>query len=180
MNVLLVYAHPEPTSLNGSLRDFSVQRLQAAGHTVQVSDLYAMNWKATLDADDAPQRDATKPFHASLDSKVAYAEGTQAADIARERSLTIDEVGFEREMEAQRERARSASAFGLDYNTLVKVDVATEFTGYTATTGEAAFAPYAGGAVMNTAIALYNLGALDDEGLLTRLGRKIRSLVSGG
>ncbi|MFK0088895.1 alanine--tRNA ligase [Pseudomonas sp. NPDC090755] len=59
------------------------------------------------------------------------------ADIARERELTIDEAGFEREMEAQRERARSASAFGLDYNTLVKVDVATEFTGYTSTDGEA-------------------------------------------
>ncbi|MCW2267511.1 alanine--tRNA ligase [Pseudomonas sp. MYb187] len=59
------------------------------------------------------------------------------ADIARERELTIDEEGFEREMEAQRERARSASAFGLDYNTLVKVDVATEFTGYTTTEGEA-------------------------------------------
>lgn len=59
------------------------------------------------------------------------------ADIARERELTIDEAGFEREMEAQRERARSASAFGLDYNTLVKVDVATEFTGYTSTEGEA-------------------------------------------
>ncbi|NER59456.1 alanine--tRNA ligase [Pseudomonas sp. MAFF212428] len=59
------------------------------------------------------------------------------ADIARERSLTIDEAGFEREMEAQRERARSASAFGLDYNTLVKVDVATEFMGYTATQGTA-------------------------------------------
>ncbi|MEG1081385.1 MAG: alanine--tRNA ligase [Pseudomonas sp.] len=58
------------------------------------------------------------------------------ADIARERELTIDEEGFEREMEAQRERARSASAFGLDYNTLVKVDVATEFTGYTSTEGE--------------------------------------------
>lgn len=59
------------------------------------------------------------------------------ADIARERSLTVDEAGFEREMEAQRERARSASAFGLDYNTLVKVDVATEFTGYAATEGAA-------------------------------------------
>ncbi|WP_426202813.1 alanine--tRNA ligase [Pseudomonas sp. TWP3-1] len=59
------------------------------------------------------------------------------ADIARERSLTVDEAGFEREMEAQRVRARSASSFGLDYNTLVKVDVATEFTGYKATSGSA-------------------------------------------
>ncbi|WP_438283246.1 alanine--tRNA ligase, partial [Pseudomonas alabamensis] len=59
------------------------------------------------------------------------------ADIARERSLTIDEAGFEQEMNAQRERARSASAFGMDYNSLVKVDVATEFLGYAATEGEA-------------------------------------------
>lgn len=59
------------------------------------------------------------------------------ADIARERGLTVDEAGFEREMEAQRVRARSASSFGLDYNTLVKVDVATEFTGYAATSGSA-------------------------------------------
>ena len=58
------------------------------------------------------------------------------ADIARERELTIDEAGFEREMDAQRERARSASAFGLDYNSLVKVDSATEFLGYDATEGQ--------------------------------------------
>ena len=58
-------------------------------------------------------------------------------DIARERSLTLDEAGFEREMEAQRVRARSASSFGMDYNSLVKVDVATEFTGYSATSGSA-------------------------------------------
>jgi alanyl-tRNA synthetase len=58
-------------------------------------------------------------------------------DIARERNLTLDEDGFEREMDAQRVRARSASSFGMDYNSLVKVDVATEFTGYKATRGEA-------------------------------------------
>lgn len=58
-------------------------------------------------------------------------------DIARERNLTLDEEGFEREMEAQRVRARSASSFGMDYNSLVKVDVATEFTGYKATSGTA-------------------------------------------
>ncbi|WP_061290576.1 alanine--tRNA ligase [Azotobacter vinelandii] len=58
------------------------------------------------------------------------------ADIARERDLTIDEEGFEREMQAQRERARSASAFGLDYNSLVKVDADTLFTGYEETFGQ--------------------------------------------
>ena len=59
------------------------------------------------------------------------------ADIARERELTVDEVGFEREMEAQRTRARSASSFGIDYNALVKVDSETEFLGYQADQADA-------------------------------------------
>ena len=54
-------------------------------------------------------------------------------DIARERELTLDEAGFEREMEAQRVRARSASSFGMDYNSVVKVDRDTRFLGYNAT-----------------------------------------------
>ncbi len=57
-------------------------------------------------------------------------------DIARERELTIDEAGFEAAMEAQRERARSASQFGLDYNALVKVDIETHFQGYDGTEGQ--------------------------------------------
>ena len=57
MNVLLVYAHPEPRSLNGALKEFAIQRLQAAGHQVQVSDLYAMGWKAAIDAGDSLDRD---------------------------------------------------------------------------------------------------------------------------
>ncbi|WP_349254593.1 alanine--tRNA ligase [Marinospirillum sp.] len=59
------------------------------------------------------------------------------ADIARERNLTIDETGFDQQMQAQRERARSASNFGLDYNSIINIDRATEFTGYTAASGAA-------------------------------------------
>jgi NAD(P)H dehydrogenase (quinone) len=84
VNVLLVYAHPEPRSLNGSIRDFMVDRLVRAGHAVEISDLYAMRWKAGLDADDFPQRDAAQPFSPSGDSKRAFAEGTQTADVAAE------------------------------------------------------------------------------------------------
>jgi len=54
-------------------------------------------------------------------------------DIARERNLSLDEEGFEREMQAQRERARSASAFGMDYNSLVTVEGETRFLGYQGT-----------------------------------------------
>lgn len=52
------------------------------------------------------------------------------ADIARERELTIDEAGFEVEMAAQRQRARDAGKFNVDYNSIVKVDASTTFQGY--------------------------------------------------
>jgi NAD(P)H dehydrogenase (quinone) len=44
MNVLLVYAHPEPASFNGALKDLAVEVLTGAGHSVEVSDLYAMRF----------------------------------------------------------------------------------------------------------------------------------------
>ncbi|PSV37409.1 alanine--tRNA ligase [Photobacterium sp. GB-27] len=57
-------------------------------------------------------------------------------DVARERGFTIDEDGFEAAMEEQRQRARDAGNFGVDYNTAIKVDAETEFCGYSATDGE--------------------------------------------
>jgi NAD(P)H dehydrogenase (quinone) len=81
MNVLIVHAHPERRSLNGAINDFTVERLRANGHSVQVSDLYAMNWKAPLDANDVRERNADAPFHASLDSKRAFESGLQSRDI---------------------------------------------------------------------------------------------------
>ena len=52
------------------------------------------------------------------------------ADIARERDLEIDEAGFEACMEAQRERGRSASQFGVDYSKDLQVECESAFTGY--------------------------------------------------
>ena len=52
-------------------------------------------------------------------------------DIARERGLTLDYQGYEKAMEAQRERARAASKFGIDYNAeSLKLEGVTEFSGY--------------------------------------------------
>jgi len=52
-------------------------------------------------------------------------------DIARERGLTLDYDGFNSAMEAQRERARSASKFDIDYNEEIALEGSTDFTGYT-------------------------------------------------
>jgi alanyl-tRNA synthetase len=52
------------------------------------------------------------------------------ADIARERSLGVDMEGYEREMNAQRERARAASRFGVDLRGGAAIDARSEFCGY--------------------------------------------------
>ena len=52
------------------------------------------------------------------------------ADVARERKLTIDLDGFEKEMEAQRQRARAASQFDAAETGDLDLDVSTTFVGY--------------------------------------------------
>jgi len=49
MNVLWIYAHPDPSSLNGALRDEGVATLRESGHHVRESDLYAMHWNPVVD-----------------------------------------------------------------------------------------------------------------------------------
>ena len=44
MNVLIVHAHEEPKSFNGAMKDTAVRVLKESGHTVEVSDLYAMKF----------------------------------------------------------------------------------------------------------------------------------------
>ncbi len=81
MKVLLIYAHPEPRSLNGGLKNFAIRHLLQAGHEVQVSDLYAMRWKAGYDADDSgappvgefwrPTRTLNRPLPKVLKARIS-------------------------------------------------------------------------------------------------------------
>jgi NAD(P)H dehydrogenase (quinone) len=57
MNVLIVYAHPDSNSLNAALKNHAVSHLETAGHAVQVSDLYAMEWNAKLAASEIPEQE---------------------------------------------------------------------------------------------------------------------------
>lgn len=52
------------------------------------------------------------------------------ADVCRERGVSLDEAGFERELEAQRERARAASQFGASQGVALELEGETAFTGY--------------------------------------------------
>jgi len=50
MKILLVLAHPEPQSMNGALFTSAIETLQAAGHEVKTSDLYAMHFNPVSDS----------------------------------------------------------------------------------------------------------------------------------
>ncbi len=82
------------------------------------------------------------------------------ADIARERNLTLDMAGYEREMEAQKQRARAASQFGADQTVQIALEGETDFTGYDQLKDEA------------TVIAIYQKGesvdtlSENDEGMV--------------
>jgi NAD(P)H dehydrogenase (quinone) len=52
MRVLLVFAHPEPRSFCGAMRDTAVEALEAAGHEVRRSDLYEMGFDPVGDRRD--------------------------------------------------------------------------------------------------------------------------------
>ena len=49
MNILIVYAHHEPKSMNGAMYRTSVDFLRAQGHQVRTTDLYAMQFDPVSD-----------------------------------------------------------------------------------------------------------------------------------
>lgn len=49
MNILIVYAHHEPNSMNGTMFHTAVETLSVRGHQVQTSDLYAMQFDPVSD-----------------------------------------------------------------------------------------------------------------------------------
>ncbi|MDE0420832.1 MAG: alanine--tRNA ligase [Gammaproteobacteria bacterium] len=60
------------------------------------------------------------------------------ADVARERGLAVDQAGFDRAMEAQRERGRAAaSRFSASLEQSIRVDSKVAFSGYSQHEGQA-------------------------------------------
>lgn len=52
MHVLMIHAHPRADSLNAALRDAAKAGLEAAGHTVQLRDLYAEGFQPAMTAEE--------------------------------------------------------------------------------------------------------------------------------
>lgn len=85
MKVLLVLAHPEPKSFNGALALVAEETLRQVGHEVEVSDLYAMKWKAVADdADFTGPREDADYLRIDREQTFAHDSGTTAADVVAE------------------------------------------------------------------------------------------------
>lgn len=89
MKVLLVFAHPEPRSLNGALRDVAINELEARGHEVRVSDLYANRWKSEVDRADFPSMAPKAPLRPAAASGEAFAAEALTDDVRAEQEKLL-------------------------------------------------------------------------------------------
>jgi NAD(P)H dehydrogenase (quinone) len=84
VNVLIVHAHPEPKSFTTAMKDTAVEELTAAGHHVQVSDLYAMRFQPVASAADFSARGNADYLVYALEQRHGYESRTLTPDIAVE------------------------------------------------------------------------------------------------
>ncbi|MGE7955093.1 NAD(P)H-dependent oxidoreductase [Pseudomonas sp. NPDC089530] len=84
MNVLIVHAHPEPRSFTAAMRDQALATLEAQGHQVQVSDLYAMQWNPVASAADFSSRENPDYLVYALEQRLGVKNQSIAADIQQE------------------------------------------------------------------------------------------------
>jgi NAD(P)H dehydrogenase (quinone) len=84
MNVLIVFAHPEPNSLNGIMKDLAAKTLRDNGHEVKISDLYGMHFKVALDKQDFTQRKDESLFNPIVEQLNAAGTGSFTEDVRDE------------------------------------------------------------------------------------------------
>ena len=89
MRALIIYAHPEPASFTAALKDTAVRALAAAGHEVEVSDLYAEGFNPVAGRHDFIAAADPARFHYQSEQLHASRTGGFAADLVREQQRLI-------------------------------------------------------------------------------------------
>jgi NAD(P)H dehydrogenase (quinone) len=84
MQVLVVYAHPEPTSFAAALKDAAVRALSAAGHRVEVSDLYGEGFNPVAGRHDFTADADPARFHYQSEQLNASRTGGFSPELVRE------------------------------------------------------------------------------------------------
>jgi len=118
-------AYPELKEKQGFIRDVLFKegeqfaRTLATGMGLLDEAIGKLGERRVIDGETAFRLYDTYGFPADL-----------TADIARERGLVLDQAGFDTAMEAQRDRARAASRFGVDLRAGADLGTVTAFSGY--------------------------------------------------
>ena len=89
MNVLIITAHPDPASLTHSLCREATEQLNKDGHEVQISDLYAMNWKSAVDREDFPALPSSERLRVGAASGEAFLGDTLTDDVKEEQAKLL-------------------------------------------------------------------------------------------
>jgi len=84
MNVFIINAHAEPQSFNGAMFRTAEETMSAAGHSVQVSDLYAMKFDPVSDRRNFTTVKNAEYFKQQIEEMHATEAGGFAADIEAE------------------------------------------------------------------------------------------------
>lgn len=103
VHVLIVLAHPEPKSFNSALANAAREALEAAGHRVKISDLYAQHFSAI-----AGPADVVQPEWAGLDDEGAF-------DLARAQSDAAQCGGFSEDIAAEQRKLTWADVLVFQY-----------------------------------------------------------------
>jgi NAD(P)H dehydrogenase (quinone) len=86
MKVLIVLAHPEPTSFTAALKDAAVAAIEKAGHTAVVSDLYAEQFNPVAGRHDFVTVADPARFHYQTEQLHASRNNGFAPDLVREQA----------------------------------------------------------------------------------------------
>lgn len=84
MHILIIHAHNESQSFNTAMKNLAVEELQNQGHSVEVSDLYAMNWNPVASAADFGSRANSEYLTYALEQRHNHSLQTLAPDIQLE------------------------------------------------------------------------------------------------
>jgi NAD(P)H dehydrogenase (quinone) len=86
MHALIVHAHPDPNSFNAALTRAASTALYEAGHTVEISDLYAQGFTPVAGRHDFLDTLDAEHFHYQAEQLHAARSSGFAADLTREQA----------------------------------------------------------------------------------------------
>lgn len=84
MNILIILAHPERHSFNGALADVAIVTLKAAGHAVELDDLYGEGFDPVERASNYPNGSDGGSFPPLTVQRANYEQGTLPDHVKRE------------------------------------------------------------------------------------------------